>query len=185
MTPSKTYQGRPCSHGHPGIRFISDDCCADCKRATNERRRDAHKIARAEALAEQSDRRERDQAMAATALARIRRRRGLVAKIADMLILNHQTITNWKMVPLDHVFAVSRICTMPPEDLRPDFFRNDPLRRSAFTKSLHAPAKVLRPNTGATPCTPTSPAAANVTDRFSAPTTAVISKPPIPSHSSA
>lgn len=64
----------------------------------------------------------------------LRARRGRRAFLADRLGLRWQTLALWTRVPLDHVFTVSKLLQIPPEDLRPDFFCNDPLRRSAFQK---------------------------------------------------
>ncbi len=61
---------------------------------------------------------------------RIRERRGMLALIARELGLSHQSVVQWKQVPLQYVFQVGSIAKIKPELLRPDFFANDPLRQA-------------------------------------------------------
>lgn len=62
------------------------------------------------------------------AMRRIAAERGMMGKIARALDLRHETVSVWKRVPLEHVFAVSEVSGIAPEILRPDFFSNDPAR---------------------------------------------------------
>ena len=71
---------------------------------------------------------------------RIRRTYGLMTKVARGLNLSLASVQLWKTVPLDHVFAVARITGIRPEELRPDFFINDPMRRSDMLKARAADA---------------------------------------------
>lgn len=56
-------------------------------------------------------------------------KRGRRAFFARQLSLKWETINHWNHVPLEHVFAISVMLKIPPEELRPDFFQHDPLRR--------------------------------------------------------
>lgn len=58
----------------------------------------------------------------------IRKRSGLISQIARELGVAHQTVSEWKQIPTEHVFKVARIARIKPEELRPDFFADDPLR---------------------------------------------------------
>lgn len=58
----------------------------------------------------------------------IRRRRGMITLIARELGMGWQSVSEWKHVPLRHVFRVAKITNIKPEKLRPDFFADDPLR---------------------------------------------------------
>lgn len=74
----------------------------------------------------------RDEANSRLAWQRLIARRGTRAIVARELNLRWQTPSKWTVVPLDYVFQVARITRTLPEDLRPDFFRHDPLRSAAF-----------------------------------------------------
>lgn len=51
-----------------------------------------------------------------------------MTKLADHLGISAQSINKWNKVPLEYVFHVSEFCRITPYALRPDFFKDDPLR---------------------------------------------------------
>lgn len=69
---------------------------------------------------------------ATLAMQSLRKQRGMRSHLARSLGLRFQTTTKWKVVPLDHVFAVAALVRISVEELRPDFFREDPLRADRF-----------------------------------------------------
>jgi hypothetical protein len=72
----------------------------------------------------------------------IRKTRGRMTIIANRLDLRLTTIILWKQVPLIHVFDVAEILKIPVEQIRPDFFVKDPLRKDRIPASMKcAPAK--------------------------------------------
>lgn len=70
------------------------------------------------------------------AIMRLRRRRGMMAQIAHELGITEATVGLWHQIPLHHVFAVAAIARIPVEQLRPDFFINDPLRQRSIPREL-------------------------------------------------
>lgn len=73
--------------------------------------------------------------VASDIFAKLKRRRGTMATLARALGVASQSIEKWRMVPLERVFQVSLILHVPPEQLRPDFFADDPLRSPRMPES--------------------------------------------------
>ena len=52
----------------------------------------------------------------------LKENRGALTRIANELGRYPSTVSQWQRVPAEHMFAVSRIIGIPPEQLRPDLF---------------------------------------------------------------
>ena len=68
----------------------------------------------------------------------LRERRGGRSYIRRRLGLSENAVYEWQRVPLEYVFRVAHLLRVPPEQLRPDFFCNDPLRAAAAKEILNA-----------------------------------------------
>lgn len=81
-----------------------------------------------------------------SAINRLRNRYGAMRKIAAHIGVADQTVSMWKTVPMEYVFTISAMFSIPPEQLRPDIFINDPLRaeRTAAFLALQPKTVVQR-----------------------------------------
>ena len=61
-----------------------------------------------------------DQRAVKAAITKIRRTRGMMAKIASALGISQQAVCVWKKVPQRHLIAVEKVTGIPCEKLRPD-----------------------------------------------------------------
>ncbi|MCA1452869.1 helix-turn-helix domain-containing protein [Bradyrhizobium sp. BRP22] len=60
-------------------------------------------------------------------VAKIHGTRGLSVKVADACGIARTAVYQWTQVPLERVHDVAEVLGIPPEQVRPDFFR--PKRR--------------------------------------------------------
>ncbi|WP_084490497.1 YdaS family helix-turn-helix protein [Asaia astilbis] len=44
------------------------------------------------------------------------------SRVAKAIGRKHNTVSSWRSVPAHHVFAVSELCGLTPEQIRPDIF---------------------------------------------------------------
>jgi DNA-binding transcriptional regulator YdaS (Cro superfamily) len=54
---------------------------------------------------------------------------GGVVPLARTLGVTHQSVYQWKRIPLQHVFAIEELTDISREYLRPDVYRPRPTRR--------------------------------------------------------
>ncbi len=55
-------------------------------------------------------------------LAKIRKTRGLAARIAEELDISPTAVSKWQRIPAERVIAVERITAIPRAELRPDLY---------------------------------------------------------------
>lgn len=77
---------------------------------------------------------------------RIRRRHGMMMKIATMLGIPRWRVENWRSVPLAFTFKVAQATGIRPEEIAPEFFADDPLRQTTRRRQSAAPSPALAPS---------------------------------------
>lgn len=72
-------------------------------------------------------------------MARIRAERGLSVRVAQACGIARTAVYQWTKVPLERVHVVADLLGIPPEQVRPDFFR--PKRKRSSPRSPDADAQ--------------------------------------------
>lgn len=55
-------------------------------------------------------------------MAKVRAKRGSMARIAKALAITQQAVSLWKKVPAEQVVAIEKATGIPREELRPDLY---------------------------------------------------------------